>query len=95
MEYVNHNYNKNISLGDLASRLYLSSAYLSKYIKQRMGVNFIELLNQTRLSHAANILTNTDENIAQIALDVGFSNLASFNRNFKEKYGTTPSKHAI
>ena len=93
MEYVNHNYNKNISLGDLASRLYLSSAYLSKYIKQRMGVNFIELLNQTRLSHAANILTNTDENIAQIALDVGFSNLASFNRNFKEKYGTTPSRY--
>ena len=86
MEYVNHHYNKNISLNDLASRLYLSSAYLSKYIKQQLGVNFVELLNKTRLSHAAERLTHTDETIAQVALDVGFSNLASFNRNFKEKY---------
>ena len=93
MEYVNHHYNKNISLNDLASRLYLSSAYLSKYIKQQLGVNFVELLNKTRLSHAAERLTHTDETIAQVALDVGFSNLASFNRNFKEKYGMTPSAY--
>lgn len=77
MEYVNHNYNKNISLGHLASRLYLSVTYLSKYIKQQLGVNFIELLNRTRLNRAAELLSHTDESIAQIALDVGFSNLSS------------------
>ncbi len=93
MEYVNHNYNKNISLGHLASRLYLSATYLSKYIKQQLGVNFVELLNRTRLTRAADLLSHTDESIAQIALDVGFSNLSSFNRNFKEKYGMTPSAY--
>lgn len=91
MEYVNHNYDKNIGLNDLASRLFLSSTYLSKYIKQQLGVNFVELLNKTRLSHAADALAHTDENIAQIAMNVGFSNMASFNRSFKEKYGTTPT----
>lgn len=93
MEYVNHHYNKNISLNDLACRLFLSSAYLSKYIKQQLGVNFVELLAKTRLSHAADILAHSDENIAQIALDVGFSNLASFNRSFKDKYKITPSAY--
>ena len=93
MEYVNHNYNKNVSLNDLASRLFLSSSYLSKYIKQQLGVNFVELLNKTRLSHASDRLVHTDESIAQIALDVGFSNMASFNRTFKDKYKTTPSAY--
>lgn len=93
MEYVNHNYNKNISLNDLASRLYLSSAYLSKYIKQHLGMNFIDLLNKTRLDHAVEALINSEDSIAQIALNVGFSNLASFNRTFKEKYSTTPSNY--
>lgn len=93
MEYVNHNYNKNISLNDLASRLYLSSAYLSKYIKQQLGMNFIDLLNKTRLDHAVEALLGTEDPIAQIALNVGFSNLASFNRTFKEKYSTTPSNY--
>lgn len=93
MEYVNHNYNKNVSLNDLASRLFLSSAYLSKYIKQQLGMNFIDLLNKTRLDHASEALVNSEDSIAQIALDVGFSNLASFNRTFKEKYGRTPSNY--
>lgn len=93
MEYVNHYYNRNISLNDLASRLFLSSAYLSKYIKQQLGVNFVELLAKTRLSHAADRLAHSDENIAQIALDVGFFNLASFNRSFKDRYKTTPSAY--
>lgn len=93
MEYFNHNYNKNVSLNDLASRLFLSSAYLSKYIKQQLGMNFIDLLNKTRLDHASEALVNSEDSIAQIALDVGFTNLASFNRSFKEKYGRTPSNY--
>ena len=93
IEYINLHYNESISLNALASKLYLTTAYLSKYIKQQLGINFVELVVKTRLAHAETALANTDTPIAQIALDVGFSNLASFNRSFKERHGVTPSQY--
>ena len=47
---------KQISLNDLAQKLYLTNAYLSKYIKKRFGLSFIEYVNNVRLFHAVDEL---------------------------------------
>ena len=57
--YIQANYQSQISLNDLADRLYLSNAYLSKYVKKHLGMTFMEYLNNVRLFHAVDELLYT------------------------------------
>lgn len=91
--YVQANYQKQISLNDLAKKLYLSNAYLSKYIKKRFGLSFLEYVNNIRLFHAVDELLYTDKKITRIALDNGFPTSASFNKAFRDIYNMTPSAY--
>lgn len=91
--YVQSNYMKQISLNDLAQKLYLTNAYLSKYIKKRFGLSFVEYVNNVRLFHAVDDLLYSDRKITRIALDNGFSTTAAFNKAFKEIYHVTPSTY--
>jgi beta-xylosidase/AraC-like DNA-binding protein len=91
--YIQANYQSQVSLNDLAKKLYLSNAYLSKYIKRNFGVTFVEYLNRVRMFHAVDELMYTDKNLTHIALDNGFPTSASFNRVFKEVYHVTPSEY--
>jgi len=90
-EFIKMNYNRDISLNDLAEHLYLSSAYLSKYIKRHFGKNFLDMVNDVRIEHAVSELKYTDFSITKIAMNAGFTNLKSFNRAFTKKYNMTPS----
>lgn len=91
--YVQANYQKQISLNDLAKKLYLSNAYLSKYIKKRFGLSFVEYVNNIRLFHAVDELLYGEKKITRIALDNGFPTTASFNKAFKDVYHMTPSAY--
>ncbi|MEX1377214.1 MAG: helix-turn-helix domain-containing protein [Eubacteriales bacterium] len=89
--YVAANYRNRISLNELAEILFLSDAYLSKYIKRHFGMNFLDYLNNVRLNHAVEELLYSDMPITRIALDNGFASVATFNKVFKQKYNITPS----
>jgi beta-xylosidase/AraC-like DNA-binding protein len=91
--YIRGNYNKPISLNDLAHQLHLSNAYLSRYLKKQLGMNFIDYLNNVRLHYAIEDLLYTDATITRAALDNGFANTAVFNKLFKATYNTTPSAY--
>jgi len=91
--YIRGNYNKPISLNDLADQLHLSNAYLSRYLKKHLGMNFIDYLNNVRLHYALEDLLYTDVTITRAALDNGFANTAVFNKLFKATYHMTPSAY--
>ncbi len=92
-EYIRLNYDKQISLGELADKLYLSNAYLSKYIKKQFGMSFIDYVNNVRLNHAVEQLLYSDKSVVRIAMDTGFASSAALNKTFKEKYSMTPSAY--
>lgn len=91
--YVQANYQSQISLNDLADKLYLSNAYLSKYIKKNLGMTFMEYLNNVRLFHAVDELMYSDKNLTHIAYDNGFPTSASFTKAFREIYNESPSEY--
>ena len=93
MSFIMTNYREPITLQELSERLYLSNAYLSKYIKKNFGMSFLKLLNNIRLDHAVSELLYSDKTILKVAMDNGFSNLASFNQVFKESYQITPAEY--
>lgn len=93
--YIQHNFHLPLSLQELAEQMYLSPQYLSKFIKQNMGITFIHYLNNVRMEHAYEELINTDHSVTEIAFNNGFSNTAAFNKSFREQYQESPSAHRL
>ena len=91
--YVQKNYAKNVSLRELADQLYLSEGYLSRYVRKIFGMTFSEYVKEIRLSHALENLGHTAHGITQIIYENGFTNPGFFYREFKKKYGVSPSEY--
>ncbi len=90
-QFIQENYNHKITLTDLANATYLSSTYLSRYIKEKFGKTFSEVLTDVRLEHAEKDIVETSWPITRIALENGFPLPASFNKTFRQRYGMAPS----
>ena len=93
VNYVQENYNKHISLQDLAEKLYVTDSHLSRVLKRELGVGFREYVNSVRLQHAVDDLLYTDKSIIRVSNDNGFSGVAMFNKVFRETYGMTPTAY--
>lgn len=91
MEYLNKNYQRPIRLSEMAERVNMSEPSFSRFIKRRTGTNFIDCLNNIRISSASRLLIDEPANsISEIAYKCGFNNLSNFNRIFKKRKGYTP-----
>jgi AraC-like DNA-binding protein len=91
-EYMNNNYDKSISLGEVAKLVSMTEVSFSRFIKKRTGNTFIDSLNEIRLGHASRLLIDTTHSIAEISYHCGFNNISNFNRIFKKKKTCTPKE---
>lgn len=89
--FIHTNYQKRITLGDLAKELYLSEGYLSRFFKKNYGMSFAAYLENIRVYHVVEELLHTDDAITEIAYRNGFANMTVFNKAFKAQHGMTPS----
>lgn len=79
------------TLKALSREYHVNEKYLGQLFKAGTGIPFAEFRNQIRLKRAANLLTETDDKILDIALSVGYSSASYFNRRFMEQYGIAPN----
>ena len=84
-EYMNYNYSRQITLGEVSKIANMPEASFSRFIKKRTGKTFIDSLNEIRLGHASRMLIDTTNTVAEIAYKCGFNNISNFNRIFKRK----------
>lgn len=91
--YLEKNYDKSISLESLSKVLNFNPTYLSAFFKKNLGINFQEYLTRIRLREATIELGTATTTIAEIAFNNGFTNLNSFNSNFKKMFNQTPSSY--
>ena len=89
MNYVQANY-IDITLDDLAEKFFLSKPYLSKYIKEKSGMTFGDLVKKIRMKKAKALLKISNMTVENIAMSVGYQNVEHFNRLFKKAYDMTP-----
>ena len=92
LRYVEGNY-VNGSFSDLAAQLHYDPSWLSREIKRRTGKTYTQLIQEKRLAQAAFLLKNTDRNVSDIAIAVGYENISYFHRIFAEFYGRSPRKY--
>jgi YesN/AraC family two-component response regulator len=91
-EYMRNNYEKEISLDDIAKIVNMTVVSFSRFIKKRTGKTFIDSLNDIRLGHASRLLIDTRLSIAEVSYRCGYNNLSYFNRIFKKKHNYTPKE---
>ncbi|MEO6328872.1 MAG: AraC family transcriptional regulator [Ginsengibacter sp.] len=91
-EYVQNNFDKSVSLNDVARLANMTEVSFSRFFKKRTGITFIDSLMEVRLGHASRLLIDTTQSIAEIAYDCGFNNISNFNRIFKKKKNCTPKE---
>lgn len=90
--YMEKNYEKDISLAEIAKVVSMPEVSFSRFIKKRTGKTFIESLNEIRLGHASRLLIDSTQTVAEVSFKCGFNNLSYFNRVFKRKNGCTPTE---
>lgn len=92
-QFVNDNFRHKVTLTDLANITYLSPTYLSRYIKEKFGKTFSEVLMDVRITHAEKDIAQTTWPITRIAMENGFSLPSSFNKAFRQRYKMSPSAY--
>lgn len=93
VNYINQNYEKDLSLGAIANYIYLSPSYFAKVFRDQMKQSPINYLLRLRIEKAKEMLEKTDLMVGDIALGVGFSNHQRFNEIFRKFVNMTPSAY--
>ncbi|HOQ06356.1 MAG TPA: AraC family transcriptional regulator [Clostridiales bacterium] len=93
INYIHNNFERDISLGDIAKYVFLSPSYFTRAFKEETGMSPISYLLRVRIDRAKELLVDTSLRISDIALSVGFSNQQRFNEMFKKYAGLTPLQY--
>lgn len=89
-QYIEENYQNDISLRDAAHQHGLTPNYFANFFQKYMRKTFFGYLNDVRLAHAYKALMETDLTVTAIALENGFPNVKAFNRIFRAGFGVPP-----
>lgn len=88
--YTEDNYREKITLGVAASVAGMEETYFSTFFHRKTGVRFVEWLHHVRIERAMSLLSRTDQRITDVAYEVGFCDLRTFQRAFKKETNLTP-----
>jgi AraC-like DNA-binding protein len=79
-----------ISLRSIAAQFDVSVPYLSRFIKEHTGENFVEYVARRRIAKAKQLLENGTDTVEQVARRVGYLNTLTFRRAFRKYEGVNP-----
>ena len=92
--YVKQNFcDPNISLISTAHHVGMSAAHFSTVFSQHEGRTFISYLTALRMERARELLTSTNEKLADIALEIGYNEPNYFSHVFRKTVGITPKEY--
>lgn len=91
-DYLKENFNYELSREGLAAMVNLSPGRLGKYFKMTTGLKISDYINKLRIEKANTLLTETNKTIIEIAFEVGFESLRTFNRVFFAEMKLNPGQ---
>lgn len=86
-------YDQKLSISEIAKASNISEVYFRRLFKDKYNISPYEYINEKRIKKAKDALIYDDDNISEIALSCGFSNIYSFSRAFKKSVGISPSDY--
>ncbi|HEY5584398.1 MAG TPA: AraC family transcriptional regulator [Ruminiclostridium sp.] len=95
LSYIHENYQNKMNITELAKLTNMSGGHFYRFFKQMTRKTPIDYINNYRVNQAAFLLTDSNNKISQIALDVGFENISYFIKIFKKHLKCTPKEYRI
>lgn len=92
-EYMEQHFRDTICLSDMASLVGMSDTAFSHFFKSKTNMTFIDYLNDMRIAHACQLLSETDQTISEVCYNSGFNNISNFIRMFKKRKQMTPNAY--
>jgi AraC-like DNA-binding protein len=89
-EVIERGYRSTLSLDEVARSVARSPRHLSRRVKELSGRTVIEWITARRMMEARRLLANTDFTIEEIANRVGYEDVGSFRRRFRQSHGMSP-----
>jgi AraC-like DNA-binding protein len=89
-QYVRDNYREYISLEKAAQIAGMERKYFSTFFHNKVGVCFRYWLMELRIRKAVSLMEAENHSITQIAFEIGYLDLRTFQRAFKKCMGLTP-----
>lgn len=90
---LRRNYDRDITLSDLAKEVGVHPNYLCTLFKKHTGETIFSYLNNLRITEAKRLLEFTDLSILEISNQLGISSQSYFSQQFKNREGMTPSEY--
>ena len=94
LQMIYTNFNRDLSLEEIAGKMYMNSAYLSRLFKEKTGQGFHEFLTEVRLNHAKTLLERPEFKVGEVAEMSGYHDVSHFISVFKKHTGLTPNEYA-
>ena len=82
LNYITDNYREPISAEMLAEQVGMSLSKFSRFFRKATGNSFTDFISRLRINKACQLLMDTDQYVSNVCYDVGFQNVANFNRRF-------------
>ena len=93
VDHITRHFADDISLETAADLACMSPTAFSRNFQKITGNRFLEFLNRVRVGQACSMLYATDQPVSSICYEVGFQNLANFNRHFMKMKNMTPTAY--
>lgn len=93
MEFLDDNYMSDINLDTVAAEAGFSKFHFTRLFKQYTNTTFYRFICLKRVVMAERLLTYSSRPISEIALQVGFDSISTFNRIYKQLRGCTPTQY--
>lgn len=93
IQYIENNFNNNISLSDVAQHIHISKNYLCDLFKKELNITFIDYVTNLRIEKAKYYLSHTDMKMYEISAAVGYNDYAYFSQIFKKHLGISLSNY--
>lgn len=91
--FIKENIDKDITLETIAEKVYMHPTYLSRICKTITGIGLGEQIVTTRIERAKELLVQTNDNINDISVKVGYTHPRAFYRIFNDYTGFTPGDY--
>ncbi|SHK01897.1 two-component system, response regulator YesN [Anaerocolumna jejuensis DSM 15929] len=91
IQYIHNNYQRDITLEELAKEVYLTPSYLSYIFRKKTGTTLVKFIKEYRMERAKEYLENTNMKIVDISKQIGYTNCSYFCQNFRSVYGISPA----
>jgi len=93
IQYIQSNYDKEISYEDLSEEFYMNPVYMNRIFKKNTGTSLHAFIINYRINMAMELLRSSNISVREIAFATGFTDVPHFGKTFKKMTGVSPSRY--